>query len=383
MYDTMLGQDSPHGRFTDPLWGAYVVHATSPKISRWKEWSKQLEADLWPMPLWSNAELQQIDNLYPRDTSKYYTALQLAAFLGPSPRKCIVQTEIGSDFRDYRPLDFTDGSTLYKALTSGEAPKLSQGLDFHLFFFAGTIRGCGVRKHTSNPAHYRRYYTPTRFLRQAALAMFRDKSIEEQQNVCRQFSAHPRLCGAFYEVLGLKVLLVDDLLISATWRKRGPTFSASRAPNPRVRRRRDGRSFQLPRRPPLDPATKFPKCGCGCNPKRWHVGQDAPAKHGPLARHKSRRDRSSYHQVLCRRQCPFRIRVYHALGRDRQGGGAHEGALDQRVPYALRLRVKPVGRQPPAEPIRIPIGYAVAGFMKQEDLLAHAVGGSSNSRWTH
>lgn len=61
LYDAVAGQDSPQGVFTDPLLAAYVVHATSPKFSRWKEWGKQLEADLWPMPLWSNDELHKIE----------------------------------------------------------------------------------------------------------------------------------------------------------------------------------------------------------------------------------------------------------------------------------------------------------------------------------
>ncbi|KAJ7190951.1 hypothetical protein GGX14DRAFT_482303 [Mycena pura] len=211
LYDAVPDQDSPRGVFTNRRHAAYIVHATSPKISRWKEWSKQLNAMLWPMPLWSTAELEKIDQLHPRDTNKYYSVVQLSAILGPSPRKCSEKIKLGHNFADYTPLDFKDSTALYRALTSGDVSQLTQGTHFQTYFFAGTIRDCGVQDYISDPANYCCFYIPTRFLREAALRTFRKMSLEEQQTICSQFSAHPKLCGAFYEVAGLKVLVSDGL----------------------------------------------------------------------------------------------------------------------------------------------------------------------------
>ncbi|KAJ7446741.1 hypothetical protein FB451DRAFT_1188591 [Mycena latifolia] len=377
LYDMVAGQDSPKGRFTDIFCGAYVVHATSPKVLRWKEWAKQLDADLWPMPLWSNEELQQIDALYPRDTDKYYTALQLAAFLGPSPRKCAVLVKIGSSFDDYTPLDFTDGSALYNALANGEAPELSQGLNFHLFFFAGTIRGCGVRKHTSNPAHFCRYYIPTRFLRQAALETFRKMSIAEQQNICHKFSAHPQLCGAFYEVLGLKVLVVDGLLCKFPRRRDEAAGNSEdthfQPAGLQILESDDDQivhssQFNVDRLwipPPNFPSVDAVVILNGGTLVRmlqltiahWHV-----IKSEGITR------------VILKFSAVTGVRFEFVFITPSEEIGRRmaltRGTLSQRQPYALRIET--AKRQAPIETIKIPVGYAVAGFMKPEDLRALA-----------
>ncbi|KAJ7109906.1 hypothetical protein C8R44DRAFT_743248 [Mycena epipterygia] len=375
LYDTVVGQDSPQGVFTDPLCGAYIVHATSPKVSRWKEWAKQLEADLWPMPLWSNDELRKIDIIYPRDTAKYYTAVQLAAFLGPSPRKCADLIEIGTPF-DYTPLDFSDGSRLYNALTSGEVLELSQGLNFHLYFFAATIRDCGVRKHGSNPANYCRYYIPTRFLRQAALQTFQDMSIVEQQNLCHRFSAHPQLCGAFYEVLGVKCLMVDGL--RCTFLRAGPNGEEEDVRNlpPGLKILEsdddgpvDPSNFNVDRLwipPPNFPsvdAVAILNGGMLVRMLQLSIAQWHDIKASGIAR------------VLIKFSVVTGVRFEFVFITSSEEIGRRmaitKGTLSRRQPSALHL---PTSGHVAATRIEIPVGYAVAQFLKPDDLQALAVG---------
>ncbi|KDQ08088.1 hypothetical protein BOTBODRAFT_119043, partial [Botryobasidium botryosum FD-172 SS1] len=55
--DSREGITSPPMHFTEPMSTAFVVQATSPRISRWKEWSKQRNAQIWTMDLWSEEEI--------------------------------------------------------------------------------------------------------------------------------------------------------------------------------------------------------------------------------------------------------------------------------------------------------------------------------------
>ncbi|KAJ7190952.1 hypothetical protein GGX14DRAFT_603167 [Mycena pura] len=352
LYDTVPGQDSPHGIFTNRMYRAYVVHATSPKISRWKEWSKQLNAMLWPMPLWSTAELEKIDQLFPRDTRKYYSVVQLSAILGPSPCKCSEKIKLGHNFADYTPLDFEDSTALYRALTNGDVSQLTQGTHFQTYFFAGTIRDCGVRDYMSDPANYCRYYIPTRFLREAALRTFRKMSLEEQQTICSQFSAHPKLCGAFYEVLGLKVLVSDGLL---------------------CRFPKDKREHVLPAGLRIlasdnDDVVDVSNFGSDC---LWVPPSDFPSLDAVAVLNGGRHDikPEGVARAIVKFSAVANVRYEFVFITPSEEIGKKmaltKGPLNPRKPHASRQHAPP-------EHITIPVGYAVAGFLKPDDLQALA-----------
>ncbi|KAJ7283417.1 hypothetical protein C8J57DRAFT_734510 [Mycena rebaudengoi] len=157
------------------------------------------------------AEIQLIDLSAPRDETKYFTALQLSTILGPSARHCGELVKLGTKF-NRPPLDFRDSTSFFVALPSGKVNTNSPAANFHSYFFAATLPNNRKVFHLLNdPKLYCRYYIPTRFLRDSALDTFRRMTSVEQETLCRQFSAHPQLCGAFYEVLGMKNIVVDGL----------------------------------------------------------------------------------------------------------------------------------------------------------------------------
>ncbi|KAJ7221687.1 hypothetical protein GGX14DRAFT_430674 [Mycena pura] len=380
LFDTLKEQESPHNIFIDRLNAAYVVQATSPKVSQYKEWSKQLRAELWPMPLWSRAELQQLDDLNPRDTTKYYTCLQLADFLGPTPRACSDEVKIGTDLSDdFTPLNFTNAYA-----------NSSQGLHFHDFFFAGVVEGCGVKRASSDPKTYCHYYIPTRLLRQVALKTFRQMSIEEQQRLCHTFSAHPQLCGAFYEVLGPKVVVADGLVCRFP-RRDGSAVAEHFLPAELHILESDDDAIVDPSHFTTDrlwiPPPNFPS-----------VDAVAVLESGRLVRMIQltiARRHDIKEQGIARVIVKFsaiegvRYELVFIAPTDEIGRKlalTRGGERTARRPYALRVKntphVGPVGnasteRPAPPEPFTIPVGYAIAGFIKADDLSALLVGGFS------
>ncbi|KAJ7703204.1 hypothetical protein B0H17DRAFT_1175956 [Mycena rosella] len=352
LYDTVVGQDSPHGRFTDRLCRAYVVHATSPKISRWKEWAKQLRANVWPMPLWSNAELRKLEQ-------EILYQSQLAAFLGPSPRKCSADIETENKFEAHTPLDFTDGSALYNAPTSGEVPETAQGLNFHLYFFAATIWDCGPRPADSNPRDLLSILHPHTLPAPVRAAYV------------PQYDSHPQLCGAFYEVLGLQFVQMDGLLC------RFPDRLDADGNDERTSFMPGGfRILQSDDDEPVDPSEYADDVRLWIPPANFpSVDAVAILDHGKLIRmlqltiaHQYDIKSEGVARVIIKFSAVPGVRFeFLFITTSAETGKRMARTPSQHQPYALR--VKTAGRQPPVEKVRIPVGYAVAEFIKPEDLL--------------
>lgn len=57
LFDTVTGLESPVAAFYGPDRGVFVIQATSPKLTRWKEWSKQAKAEIWVMDIWDPQEI--------------------------------------------------------------------------------------------------------------------------------------------------------------------------------------------------------------------------------------------------------------------------------------------------------------------------------------
>jgi len=55
--DSNVTLSTPLDPFVSPSSTSFIVQATSPKIARWYEWSKQKAADFWTMDLWSKEEI--------------------------------------------------------------------------------------------------------------------------------------------------------------------------------------------------------------------------------------------------------------------------------------------------------------------------------------
>ena len=48
---------TPPAPFASPDSTSFIIQATSPKLVRWYEWTKQKMADIWTMDLWSKEEI--------------------------------------------------------------------------------------------------------------------------------------------------------------------------------------------------------------------------------------------------------------------------------------------------------------------------------------
>jgi hypothetical protein len=55
--DSNSALSSPPNPFVSPSSTSFIVQATSPKVARWYEWSKQKRAYIWTMDLWSKEEI--------------------------------------------------------------------------------------------------------------------------------------------------------------------------------------------------------------------------------------------------------------------------------------------------------------------------------------
>ena len=55
--DSNSALSSPPSPFVSRFSTSFIVQATSPKLARWYEWSKQKMADIWTMDLWSKEEI--------------------------------------------------------------------------------------------------------------------------------------------------------------------------------------------------------------------------------------------------------------------------------------------------------------------------------------
>ena len=55
--DSNSSLSSPPEPFVHPDSSSFIVQATSPKLARWYEWSKQKRAKIWTMDLWTKEEI--------------------------------------------------------------------------------------------------------------------------------------------------------------------------------------------------------------------------------------------------------------------------------------------------------------------------------------
>jgi hypothetical protein len=55
--DSNAALSSPPSPFISAESTSFIVQATSPKVARWYEWSKQKRAYIWTMDLWSKEEI--------------------------------------------------------------------------------------------------------------------------------------------------------------------------------------------------------------------------------------------------------------------------------------------------------------------------------------
>ena len=60
LFDTCEGMETPVHSFWKNSSQAYVIHPTSPKLSRYKEWIKQIEGHIWPTQLWTAEEMKDL-----------------------------------------------------------------------------------------------------------------------------------------------------------------------------------------------------------------------------------------------------------------------------------------------------------------------------------
>jgi hypothetical protein len=301
--------------------------------------------------------------------------VQISAFLGPSPRICSLKFKLGSHFDDYTytPLHFSQGSALHSAFMSGFVPEF--------FFFAGTLRNCGVQTHTTNPAEFCRYYIPTRFLRQAALQAFCEQSYKEQIALCHQFSGHPQLCAALYEVLGLQIVATAGLkcLFPVGQNEESRFLPAGL----RILESADDATVEASELG-VDrlwiPPPKFPTVDAVAileGGKLIRMFQLAIARWHEVKPEGIARVLIKFSVVAGVRFEFVFITPSEEVGRAMT---LTKGMLSERQPYALR--VKTDKRQDPVEQTLIPVGYAVAEFVTPKDQRALAVG-SSVPRWTH
>lgn len=60
LFDTVPGLEYPKTPFVGNRSDSFIVHATSPKVSRWKMWSKLMNAQMWVMELWNETEIESM-----------------------------------------------------------------------------------------------------------------------------------------------------------------------------------------------------------------------------------------------------------------------------------------------------------------------------------
>ncbi|KAF8509069.1 hypothetical protein BU17DRAFT_99245 [Hysterangium stoloniferum] len=167
---------------------AHVIHTSSPSSRRWKEWKKQLSADMYIMDIWLLEELQTLFIISGLDVKD---GVALSEKYGPNPR-VIIDILIKPGMEKRYLVDVQDGANTLASQFASDFSDL-QKLDFSSGI-SSKIFTARPKNLTSRRQHS--LYIPTPFLARTLGEAVSGQAVAQQHEFFVILSGHPSLRSA-------------------------------------------------------------------------------------------------------------------------------------------------------------------------------------------